>query len=72
MRFFKISYSSRILSSDVALETGFVKIKSEITMQGLKTKQLNSESIININEKGISGFEFKNGKTHIKAICVKY
>lgn len=71
-QFFKILYSSRILSSDVALETGFVKIKSEITMQGLKTKQLNSESIININEKGISGFEFKNGKTHIKAICVKY
>ena len=31
-----------------------------------------SESIISINEKGISEFEFKNAKTHIKATCVKY
>jgi hypothetical protein len=56
----------------VALGTGYVKIKSKISMLGINTKKNKSESIISITEKGISGFEFKNGKKQIKATCVKY
>lgn len=71
-QFFKIAYSSKIHSSDVALGTGYVKIKSKISMSGINTKKNKSESIISITEKGITGFEFKNGKKQIKATCVKY
>jgi hypothetical protein len=39
-------------------------------MSGIKATKYKSESIISINEKGISEFEFKNAKTHIKATCV--
>ena len=71
-QFIRLSFRSKISSSDVALGTGLVKIKSEIAMSGIKATKYKSESIISINEKGISEFEFKNAKTHIKATCVKY
>lgn len=71
-QFNKISFYSKVQSSDIALGRGCVKMESGVQMKGIGSVNIKSSSNITITENGISEFEFHNEKINIKATCIKY
>ncbi|MDO9154057.1 MAG: urea transporter [Paludibacter sp.] len=71
-QFIKIKYTSKILESDNALNSGYMKLTSTIEEKGIGKLSHKSENTIIITEKGISGFEYISDNINIKATCIKY
>lgn len=68
--FIRIKYHSGIAESDLSLNKGFMKIRSEIVLNYLKKSKLLSVSEISVSETGITAFEYKNEKNKVSAVCI--
>ncbi len=69
-QFIKINFTSKVISSDIALGTGVTKLASTVKITGLGKKNIASESTLIITEKGISEFTYQTEDIKIEAVCI--
>lgn len=69
-QFIKINFTSKVLSSDIALGTGVITLGSTVKITGLGNKNISSKSTLTITEKGVSEFTFQTEDIKIEAVCI--
>lgn len=70
--FIRVSYHSNIAESEMSLNKGYMKFKSQITLNYNKKSKIVSSSEVTITEAGITAFEYKNEKLKLSAVCINY
>ncbi len=69
--YMRVNYSIKHAENSSDIESACVVLNSKIDISVFGKTRNESTSDIFINDRQLSGFNFKNGKTIIKAVCIK-